>query len=186
LWVPFFMGFGILTVATLWTPALLRLNGIPAGDTAFVVAFNGLGGFLGQSTAGGLMRRFGVLAILLPAFLLGTVATIGLGYGASSVPLAATFVGLIGLFMGLGTGGAIGLAATIYPTPIRSTGIGWGMAMGRFGQIIGPLVAGALLGSGWSAYGIMTVVGCGGLVAAIFVVLFRAWFVARDPQLAVS
>jgi AAHS family 4-hydroxybenzoate transporter-like MFS transporter len=186
LWVPFFMGFGILTVATLWTPALLRLNGIPAGDTAFVVAFNGLGGFLGQSTAGSLMRRFGVLAILLPAFLLGTVATIGLGYGASSVPLAATFVGLIGLFMGFGTGGAIGLAATIYPTPIRSTGVGWGMAMGRFGQIIGPLIAGALLGGGWSAYGIMTVVGCGGLVAAVFVVLFRAWYVARGPQLAVS
>jgi MFS transporter, AAHS family, 4-hydroxybenzoate transporter len=42
--------------------------------------------------------------------------------------------------MGLGTGGAIALAATIYPTPIRSTGAGWGMAMGRFGQIVGPLI----------------------------------------------
>jgi MFS transporter, AAHS family, 4-hydroxybenzoate transporter len=186
LWVPFFMGFGILTVATLWTPALLRLNGISPADTAFVVAFNGLGGFLGQSTAGSLMRRFGVLAVLLPAFLLGTGATIGLGYGASSVALAATFVGLIGLFMGFGTGGAIGLAATIYPTPIRSTGVGWGMAMGRFGQIVGPLVAGALLGGGWSAYGIMTVVACGGLVAAGFVVLFQAWYVARGPQLAAA
>ena len=186
LWVPFFMGFGILTVATLWTPPLLRLNGISPADTAFVVAFNGLGGFLGQSTAGSLMRRFGVLAVLLPSFLLGTVATIGLGYGASSVTLAAIFVGLIGLFMGFGTGGVIGLAATIYPTPIRSTGVGWGMAMGRFGQIVGPLIAGALLGGGWSAYGIMTVVACGGLVAAVFVVLFHAWQVARDPKFAAT
>jgi hypothetical protein len=41
--------------------------------------------------------------------------------------------------MGVGTGGAIALAATIYPTPIRpTTGAGWGMAMGRFGQIIDP------------------------------------------------
>ena len=156
LWVPFFMGFGILTVAVLWTPALLRLNGISPANTAFVVAFNGLGGFIGQSTAGRLIERFGILAILFPAFLLGAAATVGLGYGASSVALAATFIGLIGVFMGFGTGGAIALAATIYPTPIRSTGVGWGMAMGRFGQIVGPLIAGALLGAGWTAGRIMT------------------------------
>ncbi len=165
LWVPFFMGFGILTVAVLWTPALLRLNGISPANTAFVVAFNGLGGFIGQSTAGRLIERFGILTILVPAFLLGAAATVGLGYGASSVALAATFIGLIGVFMGFGTGGAIALAATIYPTSIRSTGVGWGMAMGRFGQIVGPLLAGALLGAGWTADRIMTVIACGGLIA---------------------
>ena len=106
--------------------------------------------------------------MLSSAFLLGAAATVGLGYGASSIALAATFIGLIGVFMGLGTGGAIALAATIYPTPIRSTGAGWGMAMGRFGQIIGPLIAGALLGAGWTAGPIMTVTACGGLIGAVF------------------
>ena len=123
---------GVLTVVTLWTPALLRLNGISPANTAFVIAFNGLGAFIGQSTAGRLMERFGILLVLFPAFLLGTAATVGLGYGASSVALAAMFIGLVGLFMGLGTAGAIALSALIYPTPIRSTGVGWGMAMGRF------------------------------------------------------
>ena len=126
LWVPFFMGFGVLTVAVLWTPALLKLNGISPANTAFVIAFNGLGGFIGQSTSGRLIQRFGIVPVLIPAFLLGAAATVGLGYGASSIALAATFIGLIGVFMGLGTGGAIALAATIYPTPIRSTGAGWG------------------------------------------------------------
>jgi AAHS family 4-hydroxybenzoate transporter-like MFS transporter len=179
LWVPFFMGFGILTVATLWTPALLRLNGISPANTAFVVAFNGFGALIGQSTAGSLIQRFGIMPILFPAFLLGTIATIGLGYGASSVALAATFIGLIGLFMGLGTAGAIALSALIYPTPIRSTGVGWGMAMGRFGQIVGPLIAGGLLSAGWTADRIMTLVAGGGVIAAVFITLFRAWFVAR-------
>jgi len=179
LWVPFFMGFGILTVAVLWTPTLLHLNGIPAAATAFVVAFNGLGGFLGQSNAGWLIKRFGILAILFPAFILGAGATVGLGYGAASVGLAATFIGLIGLFMGFGTGGAIALAATIYPTSIRSTGVGWGMAMGRCGQIVGPLLTGVLLGYGWAAGPIMVVIGIGGLIAAVFIVLFHAWFVRR-------
>jgi AAHS family 4-hydroxybenzoate transporter-like MFS transporter len=180
LWVPFFMGFGVLTVAVLWTPALLKLNGISPANTAFVVAFNGLGGFIGQSSAGTLIKRFGILPVLIPAFLLGAAATVGLGYGASSIALASTFIGLIGVFMGFGTGGAIALAATIYPTPIRSTGFGWGMAMGRFGQIVGPLIAGALLGAGWTADRIMMVIACGGLIAAVFVVLFSAWFVRRN------
>ena len=83
LWVPFFMGFGVLTVAVLWTPALLKLNGISPANTAFVVAFNGLGGFIGQSTSGRLIQRFGIVPVLTPAFLLGAAATVGLGYGES-------------------------------------------------------------------------------------------------------
>jgi AAHS family 4-hydroxybenzoate transporter-like MFS transporter len=179
LWVPFFMGFAVLMVAVLWTPSLLRLNGIPPAQTAFVVAFNGFGAFFGQSIAGRLIERFGILPILFPAFVLGTVVTIGLGYGASSVPLAATFIGLIGLFVGLGTAGAIALSATMYPTPIRSTGIGWGMAMGRFGQIVGPLLAGIMLGLGWSADRIMVVISSFSLIAAVFIIFLWAWFVRR-------
>ncbi len=184
LWVPFFMGFGVLTVVTLWTPILLKLNGIPPAATAFVIAFNGLGAFIGQSTAGQLMQRFGIMAVLFPAFLAGTAATVLLGYGASSVALAATGIGLVGLFMGLGTAGAIALSALIYPTPIRSTGVGAGMAMGRFGQIVGPLIAGTLLGAGWSADRIMMVIACGGIIGAVFVLLFRAWYAMREKQSA--
>jgi MFS transporter, AAHS family, 4-hydroxybenzoate transporter len=183
LWVPFFMGFGVLTVVTLWTPALLRMNGISAADTAFVIAFNGLGAFIGQSTAGRLMQRFGILAVLFPAFLLGTAATVLLGYGATSVAVAATGIGLVGLFLGMGTAGAIALSALIYPTPIRSTGVGWGMAMGRFGQIVGPLIAGALLGAGWTADHIMMVIACGAIIGAVFVLLFRAWFAMREKHM---
>jgi len=72
------MGLGILTLVTLWTPALLRLNGISAGNTAFVVAFNGLGAVVGHSSAGRLIQRFGILPVLLPGFLLGAAATFGL------------------------------------------------------------------------------------------------------------
>lgn len=182
LWVPFFMGFAVLMVAVLWTPSLLRLNGISPAQTAFVVAFNGLGAFFGQSIAGRLIERFGILPILFPAFVLGTGATIGLGYGASSVPLAATFIGLIGVFVGLGTAGAIALSATMYPTPIRSTGIGWGMAMGRCGQIVGPLLAGILLGLGWSADRIMAFVSSFSLIAAVFIIFLWVWSVRRKGE----
>jgi MFS family permease len=55
------------------------------------------------------------------------------------------------------------------------------MAMGRFGQIVGPLIAGALLGAGWRADQIMIVIAIAGLIAALFVVLFNAFAVNRSP-----
>ncbi|WP_278876280.1 MFS transporter [Paracoccus yeei] len=173
LWVPFFTSMGILTVAVLWTPSLLRLNGISPAATAFVVAFNGLGAFVGQAVCGRLIERVGTVPALMPAFVLGALVTAGLGYGASSVPAAATFIGLNGLFLGFASAGAIALAARLYPTPVRSSGVGLGMAMGRFGQMVGPLVAGWMLSSGFTAGQIMLAIGSTAMIGAAFVVWFH-------------
>jgi MFS transporter, AAHS family, 4-hydroxybenzoate transporter len=122
----------------------------------------------------------------VPGFVVGAAATVGLGYGAHSVALAATFIGLIGLFIGLGTGGAIALAALLYPTAIRSSGVGLGMAMGRFGQVAGPLIAGGMLGYGWGADQIMLVIGTGGVIGAVFVVLFKLWLGGAVPNPSIA
>jgi MFS transporter, AAHS family, 4-hydroxybenzoate transporter len=182
LWVPFFMGFGVLTVAVLWTPALLHLNGISPSATAFVVAFNGLGACFGLSIAGRLIERFGVVQVLVPAFVLGAAATVGLGYGADSVGLAAMFIGLIGLFLGIGTAGPIALSTAIYPTAIRSTGVGMGMGMARLGQVVGPLIAGVLLSQGWTTGRIMVVIGTGSLIGALFVALLKSWMTTQAAR----
>jgi AAHS family 4-hydroxybenzoate transporter-like MFS transporter len=173
LWVPFLVGFGALAVVTLWTPALLRQHGIAASSTAFVVAFNGLGAVIGQSSAGRLLERFGLAPVLVPAFVLGAACTAALGYATASVAWSATFVGLVGLFLGIGTAGAIALAATIYPTVIRSTGVGWAMGMGRFGQTLLPLASGIMLGWGWSNDSMLGAVGASALIAALFIVVLH-------------
>ena len=49
-----------------------------------------------------------------------------------------------------GQPGLNALAATYYPTDLRSTGIGAMLGVGRFGAILGPLVAGGLLARGWT------------------------------------
>jgi len=173
LWVPFLTSMGILTVSVLWTPALMRLNSVAPEATAFVVAFNGLGAFIGQAAAGRLIERFAPVPVLVPAFMLGAAATVGLGYGASSVAAAACFNGLVGLFLGLASAGAIALAAQTYPVAIRSSGVGLAMAMGRFGQMVSPLLAGAMLGAGFDAPAIMLVIGTGAVIGAVFVGLFH-------------
>ena len=166
LWVPFFMAFGVLIVVVLWTPALLRQAGMAAPDAAFVVAIHGAGGFVGMASAGRLFDRFG-MAALVPAFLLGCVFSALLGQVGASVPLAAACDGLIGICVGIGASGVIAMAALVYPTAIRSAGIGWAMGMGRLGQVFAPLLVGALLTAGWTVGGVFLVVAAGPVIAAL-------------------
>ena len=42
------------------------------------------------------------------------------------------------------------LAATIYPTPLRATGTGWALGVGRIGAILGPLAGGGLIAAGFA------------------------------------
>lgn len=179
LWVPFFMAFGTLTVVVLWTPTLLGMYGISPAATANVVACNGLGAAIGMAVAGTMMQKFGVVRTLVPAFALGAVATIALGHEASSVPLAALFNGLVGLLVGLGAAGAVALAALIYPDALRSTGTGWAMGVGRIGQAVAPLIAGALLARHWGVPDIMLVIGAAPAIAAVFILLLR-WYAGHD------
>ena len=48
-----------------------------------------------------------------------------------------------------GQPGINALSATYYPTYLRSTGVGWGLGVGRIGAIVGPYLGGMLLGRQW-------------------------------------
>lgn len=166
LWVPFFMAFGVLAIVVLWTPALLRQNGMSASDASLVVAFHGLGGFVGMAAAGWLLQRYGA-KVLIPAFVVGAACTATLGTVGTSVVLASVFDGLIGVFVGIGASGLIAFSSLTYPTAIRSTGIGWAMGMGRLGQVAAPLAAGAMLQAGLTIDRVFVVVALAPLVAAV-------------------
>ena len=150
LWVPFFMAFGGLAVVVFFTPALLRSAGVPAAASAgaLVNGFHGLGSLVGMAIAGRLIDRYGPSLILGTGLVLGAMCTVLLGFGVGTVALAATATALVGLFLGIAGSGSIAIAALIYPAAIRATGIGWGIGMGRGGQVVLPLIASWLLTQG--------------------------------------
>jgi AAHS family 4-hydroxybenzoate transporter-like MFS transporter len=150
LWVPFFAAFGVLSAVVFFTPALLRSAGgiaSAASSGALVNAFHGLGALLGMAVAGQLVDRFGPKRVLSAALLIGAACTAALGPSVTSLSLAATATAAVGFFVGIAGSGCIALAAIIYPTEIRATGIGWGIAMGRGGQVVAPLAAGQIIGA---------------------------------------
>jgi AAHS family 4-hydroxybenzoate transporter-like MFS transporter len=63
------------------------------------------------------------------------------------------------------------LATVFYPTLIRSTGIGWALAVARGGQFCMPLVTGAMLRGGLEAAEIFIVLGLLPILAAAAVLL---------------
>lgn len=164
LWTGFFMCFVLLIVLVLWTPALLRGEGVGEHDAALVVALINLGSVAGTAAGGRLVDRFGPYLTLPPLFLLGALSVSVLGYATGSLPALALAATLSGIFLGAGSSGLLGLAVLSYPSGMRATGVGWAMALGRMGQVSGPLVVGALLASG---FGIKAIFVCSAVPAAI-------------------
>ena len=88
--------------------------------------------------------RFGAFRVVASIYFLGAVFVVLLGH-SHAIPLimgAAFFAGagIVG-----GQTGTNVLAATLYPTYIRSTGVGWGLGIGRIGSILGPIFGGIML-----------------------------------------
>src|SRR2546428_13354852 len=73
-----------------------------------------------------------------------------IGQPALSLALLFAVVFIAGFCVVGGQGALNALAATFYPTHLRSTGVGSGLGVGRVGGIVGPLVASAFVGAGWA------------------------------------
>lgn len=173
LWVPFFMAFGTLGIVVVWTPVLLHDNGILPAAAGTALGIHGLGALIGIASVGRLMERFGTLPVLLPALLLGAACTGALGYAATSVAWISAVLFFIGMFVGAGASGSIALATLTYPTAVRSSGIGWAMGMGRFGQVLAPLFTTAMTAMGWSGAQVFVMVGLAPVLAALAILALR-------------
>ena len=69
------------------------------------------------------------------------------GFFKDSILVLVLF-GLIGFGIQGGFIGMYSMAAKLYPTQIRTTGIGWAIGLERLGAIIGLIVGGLLIGMG--------------------------------------
>jgi len=65
-------------------------------------------------------------------------------------------------------------AATIYPTAIRSTGVGWVVAWGRVGAIAGALFGTALVAAGLSIEMAYVIAAIPAIIGGVAIALVRA------------
>ena len=149
LWIPFFMNLLMLYFVVFWLPALLRQTGKPVSAGATAVMLFSVGGIAGSFIEGTFMNRWGAFPVLLTEFLCTTFLIASLAY-SNSFPLMMSITFVLGFVVQGAQGGLSAVAATFYPIPIRSTGIGWCLGVGRIGSIVGPILGGMMLKLDWT------------------------------------
>ena len=150
LWAVNFMNLLNLYFLSNWLPTIVKDGGYETSTAVMVGTMLQLGGVIGTLVMGPVIDRFGFFKVLVPSFLLAavTIATIG----QPGLPLMGLFavVAATGLCIIGGQPAVNALAATYYPTAVRSTGVGWSLGVGRIGSIAGPVIGGQLIGLNWS------------------------------------
>lgn len=168
LWLMFFANMVSLVFINSWLATVLVDIGIAKGIAIMIAALTNAGGIFGGIAVSELCdhhdrHRFLVLAA---AYALGGVFMAAIGYTdnhAAPALLTALFAG----FFVMGTQNtANATAATIYPTTMRSSGVGWAIGMGNIAQILSPLFGGFLLSLQLPATTVLAIVGAPTLVAA--------------------
>jgi len=149
LWLAFFMAFATLYFLLSWIPKLTTAAGMPERLGIYSGTVFNLGSFVGIVVLGGMAIKIGLRKTIF--IFLGSAAVLMMLFGNFSGSfMVLVMFGVIGFAMQGGFVGLYPVAARLYPAEIRTTGVGWAIGAGRSGAILGPIVAGQLVGAGFT------------------------------------
>ena len=148
LWMAFMMSFATLYFLFSWVVTLARDSGLAIEDALYAGIAQNLGAFAGTLTLGRLSNQVGLRKIIFIFFILAAAIIIPYGFVKTSVAIVLVLIFMLMFFVQGAFAGLYVVAARLYPTEIRTTGIGWAIGFGRIGAIFGPSIAGFLLGAG--------------------------------------
>jgi len=181
LWVINFMNLLNLYFLSSWLPTVVRDAGYSTRIAVLVGTTVQVGAVIGTFVNGWLIDRMGFRKVLTAGFGIAcvSIATIG----QPSLPLLMLFVVVFiaGWCVPGGQGGVNALAATYYPTYLRSTGIGSGLGIGRIGAIVGPLLASELMRRHWAARELFLAAAIPALISAVVMYSMR-WAMKQPTQ----
>ncbi|KAF1021169.1 MAG: 3-hydroxybenzoate transporter MhbT [Paracidovorax wautersii] len=169
LWLAFFMNLLVMYFLVNWLPTLLKSAGLPLEKAILSTAMLNLGGVVGALALGRLIDRFSPYAVLGAAYAVSAGFIVLIAFSGQNLTgllagAALSGFGVVGAQIGCNA-----LAASLYPTSIRATGVGWALGVGRIGAIVGPLAGGAFLAAAWPASSIILVAAVPALLAAVAV-----------------
>lgn len=175
LWLLFFVMYVLGSIVLNWTPVVFTSLGFDIGFASRTLFFWTLGSMVGTMLAGWCMGIAGArnTASLFAVFAVAAIAAltfldIGPGSGwLAMLLLPAAGVGVAGVVTTL-----YSLAAEIYPTAMRATGIGLADAVGRVGGIVSAFIGVYLLEQAGPA-GVFLSILCLALLTLAILLYFR-------------
>lgn len=137
-----------------WLPTLFNQAGLPVQLSVFAATAFPLGSGIGSVVLAPVLKRPGALLAVSATCALFMATLALMGHATSSYPLLIAVVFVCGLGNGA-QGITHALNVAVYPTLIRSTGVGWATGIGRLGSMVGPLLGGVLIGWKWDLVDIL-------------------------------
>jgi AAHS family 4-hydroxybenzoate transporter-like MFS transporter len=125
-----------------------------------------VGGVVGVLVLGRVIDRFSFRVLAL-VYLIAVVAVGAIGQLGHSIVFVTMAIFVAGFCVVGGQTAANALAAALYPTSVRATGVGWALGIGRVGSIVGPLIGGMLLAMRWSPASVFMAAAVAALCAAV-------------------
>lgn len=172
-WATFFIVmFGFYFVNS-WTPRLMHETGLTDTLSMIVTVGLTLGGAIGSVVFGLFTSRWSTRSVLTCFSVLAAILMAVFIFTAQWIVLVVIVGVLVGMFSNGCIAGLYVLTPQSYSSSLRSTGVGWGIGIGRFGAIIAPTATGAMLDGGWTPQAIYVFVGVVLLLAAVVLLGMR-------------
>jgi MFS transporter, AAHS family, 4-hydroxybenzoate transporter len=124
---------------------VINAAGLSVGMAALIAALLQIGGCIGTLCIGPLVDRFGAFAVLSLGYVGAAIFIAAIGLSVAAVPMLAAAIFAAGFCIVGGQNAMNALASIVYPTAIRSTGVGWALGIGRIGTLVGTFMGGLLL-----------------------------------------
>ena len=148
LWLGIFFGFLTLYTLMSWVPNIAKEAGMPSEQATYVGMALNLGAFTGVIAMGLFISRFGVKRVILSFMLIAFAIMIMYANLKLTFGIMFALIFFIGFFVQGGFNAFFPTATRIYPSVMRSTGVGLAFGIGRFGAILGPQLFGIFKDSG--------------------------------------
>ncbi len=156
LWFAFFFCLGGIFQVFSWLPAMLSAQGLDLAAASSGLAAYNFGGVLGVLLCAAVVTVAGSRVPMLVASLAGAASAIALQFvnfqSADRHVLLIAGLGLHGLFANAVQTTMYALAANIYPTKVRASGVAFAAAIGRLGAMLSSLTGASIIQSGSAAY----------------------------------
>lgn len=156
-----------------WLPTITTSAGMSTSTAVLLGTMLQVGGVVGTVAMGPVIDRVGFRRVLVPVFAVAAVAIALIGRAGLPAPVLFGVVTAAGLCIIGGQPAVNALAASYYPTSLRSTGIGWSLGVGRIGSILGPTLGGELIRREWSNASIFATVAVPAAASALLLHLMR-------------
>jgi AAHS family 4-hydroxybenzoate transporter-like MFS transporter len=167
IWVVNFMNIYNLYFLSNWLPTVVRGAGYSLSTAVQVGTTLQVGGTLGAFWLTWFISRLGFVPVLTTTFAVAALSVALIGQPGLSLPILFIVVFIAGSCV-IGSQPTVNaFSGSYYPTYLRSTGIGWGLGIGRIGAIIGPVLGGEFLALKWSMQDIFYVAAIPAAISAI-------------------